>query len=190
VPGQRNVFDTTVDLTGIAFLTEPRRFSPIISRLRMQDAKSDIEWAVDYDPVLNHLNASTLFVGRRIGDSGTWYIAGGQSYMREPAETVPIAGQPTLGVGIYNQYRVMLQYGNISRSGLSTAVALAVDARLSYVQSAVVQANYNWDCCGVTFEYTRWAFAPTISNENAYRFSFSLSNVGTFGTIRRLQRLY
>ncbi len=190
VPGQRNVFDTTVDLTGIAFLTEPRRFSPIISRIRMQDAKSDIQWALDYDPVLNQLNASTLFVGRRLGDSGTWYVAGGQSYMREPAELVPIAGQPSLGVGIYNQYRVMLQYGNISRAGLSTAVALAVDARLSYVQSAVVQTNYNWDCCGVTFEYTRWAYAPTISNENAYRFSFSLSNIGTFGTIRHLQRLY
>ena len=63
VPGQRNVFDSTVDFTGIAFLTEPRRFSPIISRLRVQDAKTDVSWAVDYDPVLHQLNASTLVSG-------------------------------------------------------------------------------------------------------------------------------
>ncbi len=35
VPGQRNVFDSTVDFSGIAFLTEPRHFSPVISRLRV-----------------------------------------------------------------------------------------------------------------------------------------------------------
>ncbi len=190
VPGQRNVFDSTVDLTGIAFLTEPRRFSPIISRLRMQDARSDIQWALDYDPVMHQVNASTLLVGRRLGDSGKWYVAGGQTYMREPALTVPIAGQPTLGVGIYNQYRVQVQYGNVAQRGLSGAAAVGVDDRLNLVQSATVQTNYNWDCCGVAFEYSRYAFAPTISQENSYRFSFSLSNIGTFGTIRRLQRLY
>src|SRR5271169_6224124 len=44
VPGQTNVFDSTVDFTGIAFLTEPRKFSPIISRLRVQDASADFQW--------------------------------------------------------------------------------------------------------------------------------------------------
>ena len=190
VPGQRNVFDSTVDFTGIAFLTQPRRFSPIISRLRMQDAKSDVQWALDYDPVLHQLNASTILVGRRIGDLGKWYVAGGQTYMREPAESTPIAGQPSLGLNIYNQYRIMVQYGNVAKKGLSGAAAVGVDDRLSYVQAATVQTNYNWDCCGVAFEYSRWAFAPTISQENSFRFSFSLSNIGTFGTIQRLQRLY
>ncbi len=190
VPGQRNVFDSTVDFTGIAFLTEPRRFSPVISRLRMQDAKSDIQWALDYDPVLNHVNASTLLVGRRIGNSGLWYIAGGQTFMRELPELIPISGSPTPGFSIFNQYRVMVQYGNVARKGLSGAAAVAVDDRFGYVQAATVQTNYNWDCCGVAFEYSRWAYAPTISQENSYRFSFSLSNIGTFGTIRRLQRLY
>lgn len=188
VPGQRNVFDTTVDLSGIAFLTEPRRFSPIISRLRLQDAQTDFQWGIDYDPVLHQLNASTLLLGHRLNSN--WYVAGGQTYMREPAETAPIAGQPSLAASIYNQYRVQVQYGNIGQRGLSAAVAVAADARLSYIQTATIQSNYNWDCCGVTFEYARWAIAPTVSNENSYRFSFSLANIGTFGTIRRLQRLY
>ncbi|MGZ4825513.1 MAG: hypothetical protein ACXVZT_12905, partial [Terriglobales bacterium] len=190
VSGQRNVFDSTIDLTGIAFLTAPRRFSPIISRLRVQDARSDVQWAVDYDPILHQLNASTLLAGRRMGASGKWYVAGGQTYMREPALTTPITGQPTLGLSIYNQYRALVQYGNIAMRGLSGAVAVGVDGRMNYVQSATVQTTYNWDCCGVAFEYSRYAYAPTVSQENSYRFSFSLSNIGTFGTIRRLQRLY
>ncbi len=42
VTGQRNVFDSTVDFSGIAFLTAPRHFSPVISRLRVQDLRTDV----------------------------------------------------------------------------------------------------------------------------------------------------
>ena len=46
VPGQQNVFTTTAELTGIAFLTAPRHFSPIVSRMRMQAGKNtDIDVA-------------------------------------------------------------------------------------------------------------------------------------------------
>ena len=34
IPNHRNVFDTTLDLSGIAFLTAPRNLSPVVSRLR------------------------------------------------------------------------------------------------------------------------------------------------------------
>src|SRR5581483_2846931 len=34
IPGQRNVFTTTEDLTGIAFVTQQRHLSPLVSRLR------------------------------------------------------------------------------------------------------------------------------------------------------------
>ncbi len=50
VPGTRNVFDSTVDFTGIAFLTEPRIWSPIISRLRASAGLTDFQWDLDYDP--------------------------------------------------------------------------------------------------------------------------------------------
>jgi LPS-assembly protein len=70
VPGQRNVFDTTVDFTGIAFLTEPRLFSPIISRLRIASGNADFQWSVDYDPVLHQLNSSTR-LSAIVGIGGT-----------------------------------------------------------------------------------------------------------------------
>ena len=185
VPGTRNVFDTTENLTGIAFLVDPRRFSPIVSRLRLQSGAVDFQWALDYDPVLQHINASTIFAGYRWGN---WYINGGQSYLNAPGENVLTAtGQ--IAASVFNQYRVGVTYGAINRPGLSGAFSVGVDSRLSYVQSATIQTNYNWDCCGLAFEYSRWALG-SVRNENAYRFSFSLANVGSFGTIRRLQRLY
>src|SRR5207302_10643480 len=48
VPGRRNVLTSTVDLTGIAFLTDERRLSPLISRLRVSlNTRSDVEWDAD-----------------------------------------------------------------------------------------------------------------------------------------------
>jgi LPS-assembly protein len=176
VPGQTNVFDSTVDFTGIAFLTEPRKFSPIISRLRIQNASTDFGWALDYDPVMHQVSGSTVYAGYRWGN---WYLNAGQTYLNVPPPNP----------NIFDQYRVMLLYGNVTKKGLSAATAVGVDTRLHYIQSATVQTNYNWDCCGVTFEYQRFALGA-VRNENAYHFAFSVTNVGTFGNIRRLQRLY
>jgi LPS-assembly protein len=184
VPGQRNVFDTTVDFTGIAFLTEPRLFSPIISRLRMASGAADFQWDLDYDPVLHQVNASTIFTGYRWGN---WYLNAGQTYLDAPGEITIVNGVATQA--IYNQWRIGMIYGAMTKPGLSAAVSVGVDSRLTFIQAATIQANYNWDCCGVTFQYQRWALGLE-RNENAYRFSFSLTNVGTFGSIKRLQRLY
>jgi LPS-assembly protein len=176
VPGQTNVFDSTVDLTGTAFLTQPRNLSPIISRLRIQNASTDFGWALDYDPVMHQVNGSTVYAGYRWGN---WYLNAGQTYLNVPPPNP----------NIFDQYRIMLLYGNVAKKGISAAAAVGVDTRLHYIQSATVQTNYNWDCCGVTFEYQRFALGA-VRNENAYHFAFSLTNVGTFGTIKRLQRLY
>ena len=47
--GCRNIFDTTLSLSGVAFLTEPRAISPLISRMRLEpSAKVDLEW--DFRP--------------------------------------------------------------------------------------------------------------------------------------------
>ena len=51
-----------------------------------------------------------------------------------------------------------------------------------------MQGTYNWDCCGFTVEYRR--FNLGIRNENQYRFALFLANVGTFGNLRKQERLY
>jgi len=186
VPGQRNVFDSTVDFTGIAFLTEPRLFSPVISRLRIASGNTDFQWDVDYDPVLHQVNASTMFAGYRWGN---WYLNGGQTYLNAPGEVEIVSNVPMQQV--YNQWRVGGIYGGMAKMGFSAAVSVAMSADPSppLFQGAVIQTNYNWNCCGVAFQYQRYALG-TVRNENAYHFSLSLTNVGTFGSIKRLQRLY
>ena len=187
VPNQRNVFDSSVDFSGIAFLTQPRNASPIISRLLVRDGSTDFQWALDYDPVFHQVNASTIFVGQRL--SPKWYLLGGQSYLHVPGEVIPATVNQVLAPDIFNQFRVQANYGNLSNKGFSTAAGMAFDIKNNFVQGATVQSTYNWDCCGLTFEYARWALGP-VRNENAYRFAFSLTNVGSFGNLKRLQRIY
>ena len=51
VSGERNVFASTADLTGYAFLVGPRNASPVVSMLRISPiAGLAIRWLADYDP--------------------------------------------------------------------------------------------------------------------------------------------
>ena len=187
VPNQRNVFDSSIDFSGIAFLTQPRNASPIISRLLVRDGPTDFQWALDYDPVFHQINASTIFIGQRLFPK--WYVLGGQSYLHVPGEVIPATINQVLAPDIFNQFRVQVIYGSLNSRGFSTSAGVAFDIKNAFVQGATVQSAYNWDCCGLTFEYARWALGP-VRNENAYRFAFSLTNVGTFGNLKRLQRIY
>ena len=85
IPGQRNVFTTTIDLTGIAFLTQPRHLSPLVSRLRVEtSARTDVEWDMDYDFQNNRTNASTLLANYHIGQVT---IGGGDAFLQIPGQT-------------------------------------------------------------------------------------------------------
>ncbi len=42
---------------------------------------------------------------------------------------------------------------------------------------------------GISIEYRRFALGA-VRNENQFRFSLSLANIGTFGTLRRQERLF
>jgi LPS-assembly protein len=182
VAGARNVFDTSADLTGIAFIYGPRRFSPLISRLRFQNNASSVQWDVDYDPVLQQLNASTISLGHHWNQL---YGSVGQSLLKVPASTV-VAGQ-TIPANTFNQFVVTAGYGNIARTGINGAALVGYDYESKMLQFGGGQATYNWDCCGVTFEYRRWVLG--VRNENYFRFALSLANFGTFGNIRKQDRL-
>ena len=91
VTGQRNVFTTTEDLTGIAFATEPRHLSPIVSRLRAAtSSNTDTEWDLDYDFQLGRINASTLLVNYNLGP---FTVGGGDAFLQipQPATSSPHA---------------------------------------------------------------------------------------------------
>ncbi len=63
------------------------------------------------------------------------------------------------------------------------------DAESKRLQFVSAQATYNWDCCGVTMEYRSYTVA-NVRNENLFRFTFTLGNIGSFGSMRQQERLY
>jgi LPS-assembly protein len=153
----------------------------------MRDQATDFQWALDYDPVFHQVNASTIMIGQHL--SPKWYVLGGQAYLHVPGEVIPATINQVLAPDIFNQFRVQVNYGSLVSRGFTAAAGVAFDVKNGFVQGATVQSAYNWDCCGVTFEYARWALG-SVRNENAYRFAFSLTNIGTFGNLKRMQRIY
>jgi LPS-assembly protein len=185
VPGQRNVFTTTAAFSGIAFLTEPRRFSPLASRLRIQtSARSDAEWDADYDFKTSRLNASTVLVNHHFG---AFTLGGGDAYLQVP--DIASSTSSALTIQEFNQFRVLLGYGHPNKRGFSGAASVGFDATLSFLQYSTVQTNYNWDCCGLSLEYRRFALG-SVRNENQFRFNFTLANITSIGNLRRQERLF
>jgi len=182
VPGQRNVFTTTADFTGIAFLNEARRLSPLISRLRFQaTSRTEAEWDIDYDFKNSRINASTAFVNYRFGP---YTVGGGDAFLQAPSATVSSTVPKS-----FNQFRMLFGYGYPNRQGFSGATNLGFDANLGFLQYSAVQLAYNWDCCGLSVEYRRFALG-SVRNENQFRFNFALANIGSFGNLRRQEKLF
>jgi len=183
VNGRRNVLTTTAEFSGIAFLTEPRHLSPLISRLRVRtSSQADAEWDIDYDFQKGRVNASTALLNYHIGNLT---FGGGDAYVQAlPGLTfVPNVQQD------FNQFRVLAGYGNPNKRGFSGAASFGFDANLAFLQYGTIQTTYNWDCCGFTLEYRRFALG-SVRNENQFRFTFTLANIGSIGNLRKQERLY
>jgi len=193
--GQRNVFTATADFTGTAFLDSERHFAPIISRLRVETSpRTNTEWDLDYDLNAGRINSSMALVNYHYGQ---FTIGGGDAFLRvidnaTGTTTSNCAVQATtknISGCEFHQFRVLLGYGQLNKRGLSAATSFGFDANLGSLQYASVQSSYTWDCCGLSLEYRRFALG-SVRNENQYRFSFTLANVGAFGNLKRQERLY
>jgi len=189
VNGRRNVLTTTADFAGIAFLTEARNWSPVVSKLRVQtSANTDVQWEVDYDAKKGYINASTAFAEYRIREI---FLGGSHAMLHAPGELVTslVNGKLIPAPTEFNQYRALIGYGHPGKRGISAGGSLGYDVEQNFLQYGAIQTSYNWDCCGVSVEYRRFALG-SVRNENQFRFAFTLANVGTFGNLRRQERLF
>jgi len=174
-----------VDLTAFAFLAAPRRLSPLISRLRIQPTPSaEVGWDLDYDFKNGRISASTTSLTYHVGQ---FSFTGIGLYANFPGQI--LASNNVIGPSRFNQFRTQVQYGRSDKRGFSGAASFAVDAQSAAVQYYIIQSTYNWDCCGINAEYRRIRLG-TIRNENQYRISYSLANIGSFGNLLRKERLY
>ena len=183
--GRRNIFDTTLSFSGVAFLTEPRNISPLISRLRVQTSeKTDAEWDFDVDTGAKKFTSNNIFFDAHEGKSFA-----GLSYARLNAPGRFYTEGVSSSVSNFNQLRVLLGYGSPTKAGIGIAANAGIDLNLGALQYAALQTSYNWNCCGFSVEYRKFELG-SVRNENAYRFNFTLANIGTAGNLRRAERLF
>jgi LPS-assembly protein len=191
---RRNIFDTTLNFSGIAFLTEPRDISPLTSRLRIRTSShTDIEWDFDLDTGAKKFTSNNVFIDAHEGP-----IFGGISYARLNApgrfftETIDNNGVGSLtasAISDFSQMRLLMGYGNSSKPGLSLAGNANLDIERGGVQYLSAQSGYNWNCCGLSVEYRKYELG-SVRNEGTYKFNFTLANIGSAGNLRKAERLF
>ena len=176
-PGRRNVLDSGLGLTPFAFADRARNYSPIASTIRISPTwRHALEWRYDYDPLRGKLVNSSVS-GRFRFD--LWNLTLGHHVVRTPDVLMPPS----------NQLFTVFRLGDFNRRGWNLAVNNIYDYRQTIFLYTAIQGTYNTDCCGFSAEWRRFAIGTT-RNDNQIRFSFSIANVGSFGTLRPRERIF
>ena len=174
-PGVRNQFAPLLSLTGFAYADGQRRFSPIVSNMRLSTTESSsTDLQIDYDSERHRFESAGISggVNRGQGFANIAYFFRRNTSIQFPS----------------NQFRGNFGYGNELKPGLSFALSTAYDVQRSLFQESVTQLRYNFDCYGLSLEFMQTNLAER--KESRIRFAFSLKNIGTFGTIRRQDRIF
>jgi LPS-assembly protein len=186
ISGRRNIFTTTLDLSGIDYITAPRDVSPVVSRLRVApSSNTDLEWDADYDTKAGRWAASNVFADYR---HGNFFSGLGHSLLNAVGETPMPPNQPANVVN-YNQMQVLLGFGAITKPGFSAAAKGNFTLEGRALEYGGVQATYNRNCCGLTVEVQHFALG-TVRNETSTTFNLTLSGVAAVGSLVRAQRLF
>jgi LPS-assembly protein len=176
VAGQRNILASEIDMTGFAFLSGPRSYSPLVSVLRASPRTGvNIQWMADYDPVRQQIVNSSFSTDVRLKK---YFVSVGNNLVRPNAVIAPAA----------NQYRATFGYGDPNRKGWNSAFTTVYDSRLGIQEFAIAQVTYNTDCCGFSFELRRFDFGTR--DDTQYRVAFSIANIGTFGNLKKQERIF
>lgn len=183
ISDRRNILDSTLDLTGIAFLTGSRSLSPLISRMRFEAVPNlRIEWDMDYDPQAGRISADNVYAGYH---RGITTVGLGHSLLNAADE----AGA-TASLVQSQQLNPFLEIGKQNRTGFNLAANGGYDYVHTTLEYAGVLGVYNWNCCGVSFGYRRFDLGPIRGNDTQYLYSFTFANFGSVGDVRRSTTIF
>ena len=187
IPGRRNVFASTLDLSPIAFLTRPRNLSPVVSRMRFNIVPNlRAEWDLDYDPRLGQFDADNLFAGYSFGRT----TIGITHALLNAVDENTGASSTTLKSQLLSP---SFSIGKPSGTGFNLAVNGGYDFVLHQVQYAGVQSVYNWNCCGITLGYRRYELGTATTSardETQWLYGFTFANFGAVGDLRRRNSVF
>jgi LPS-assembly protein len=178
IPGQRNVFQALDSITAFAFAAGPRNWSPIVSDFKLTPGgRYDAEQILEYDPQLQKV--STIGTLLKIRPYKEFNLTVADFHLQGNPIVQPVS----------NQIRAVLGYGNLTQKGFSVAAGLSYDILNSVLQNDFVMVTYSGSCCGLAVEYGRFNLG-TVRNENQFRVALILANVGTFGNLRKLEKIF
>lgn len=193
VPGTRNVLVSSVDLTPFAFLDGPRNYSPVNSTIRIDPRPGfGMEWRADYDPLRKGITNSSVLADFHYS---TYTVSLGHNQVRcivvqVPGVPVPACEDPSANrlSPVANQFTGLFGIGKDNRHGWSAAFGATYDYREGVMRYSTTQVAYNSDCCGLSVQYRRFSFGTR--NENQFRIAFAIANIGSFGTLKKQERIF
>ena len=181
--------ESEIETTAFAFLNRPRSASPVVSVVRVSPKPGfGIEWRTDYDRSRGGIANSELTANVRLAK---YFVSAGHSQVHC---TALVAGQDCHDPATArlsppaNQFRGLVGFGNENRRGWNAAFTAIYDYRVGVMQYATTQITYNTDCCGWSLQFRRFAFGTR--NDNQFRLAFAIANIGSFGTLKKQERLF
>jgi LPS-assembly protein len=178
VTGQRNVFQALDSITPFAFAATPRDWSPIISDVTLTPGgKYDAESIIEYDPQL-----------KKVTTIGTLLKVKPYSEFYATVADFRLQGDPVVQPPSH-QIRGIIGYGDLVRKGFNLSAGISYDILTDTLLNQFVQVSYNGGCCGLSVEYGRFNLA-TVRSENQFRVGLILANIGTFGNLRRQEKIF
>jgi LPS-assembly protein len=178
VDGTRNVLQALDSITPFAFAAGPRNWSPIVSDLKiMPGGRFDAEEFLAYDPQLGKIiNTGTLL---KVTPFSEFYATIADFRIQDNPVLQPLS----------NQIRALIGWGSFNRPGFNFTGGVSYDIQNSALQNQLVQVTYNGSCCGLSLEYRRIALGQ-VRTENQFRVAFTIANIGTFGNLRRQEKIF
>jgi LPS-assembly protein len=178
VDGQRNVLQPLNSLTPFAFAIGPRNSSPIVSDFKVTPGgKYDAEQIIEYDPQLNKIIVEGTLV--KVKPYSEFFATVAHFHIQDDPILQPLS----------NQIRALIGYGSLNRQGLNFTGGVSYDIQNGALQNQIAQVTYNGNCCGLSFEYRRIALGQ-VRTENQFRIAFTIANIGTFGNLRRQEKIF
>ncbi len=179
VPGQRNVFEALDSISPFAFADGPRRISPLVSDFLVTPGGTyDFESRIEYDTQRHQLTSVGTLLKIHPYEKLTLTLA-----------HFDINEDPAILQPRTDQIRALVGYGDQSRQGWNATAGISYDFQDHFIENQIAQIGYNGSCCGLQFEYRRIAL-PTIREENQFRVALVIANLGSFGNIKRTDKIF
>jgi len=176
--GQRNVLQALDSITPFAFATGPRNWSPIVSDFKFAPgSKYDAEQIVEYDPQLSKIVAEGTLL--KVTPFSEFFATIAHFHIQDDPVLQPLS----------NQIRALVGWGSFNSKGFNFTGGVSYDIQNTALQNQIVQVTYNGNCCGLSVEYRRIALGQ-VRTENQFRIAFTIANIGTFGNLRRQEKIF